>query len=129
MGSNAIKVWIFSGLFPATAYNCSPHRRIVSLLVGLMKSILSNMVKISLSSHTSFLCSLHLKRALWSITIRSESKDLKFILCVLIKPSDSSTFYWSTAYSQGCCWPTRTFLFVKQFKPCNVSSMSGKDSR
>ena len=42
-------------------------------------------------SHTISLCSLNLNRALWSITIRSKSQNLKFIFCQLIKPGDIST--------------------------------------
>ena len=77
-------------------------------------------------SHTIFHCPFYRNRTLRSITIRRKSQDLKFIFCVLIKPGDTSTKCRFPTYSHGCYWHTRTFLCVKQFKPCN-SCMSSMD--
>ena len=53
-------------------------------------------------SHTIFHCPFFLNRTLRSITIRRKSQDLKFIFCVLIKPSDISTKCRLPTYSHGC---------------------------
>ena len=75
-------------------------------------------------SLTVFFCSFIPYRTLWSITDRSEGQHLKFIFCVLNKPSDISNSGCSIINSCYSCWSSKAFSLIKEFKSYD-DSISG----
>ena len=64
---------------------------------------------------TSLLCFLKNSGTVWSIPNRSECQYLKFIFCILIKPSDFFSVNCLTANELHASRPWRAFLFEEQF--------------